>query len=148
MPHISVSELDHHWFRLWLVACSAPSHYLTQCWFIVNWTLGNKFWWDLNWEFCHFHIRKCIWKCCLQNSGHFVLVSVCQWTGMLWLEAMKRDGHLLWRMLAISLHTCIGTLPDYLIQKLLPGKPHCHCTKYSSGQLDCSADQREDVMCW
>ena len=26
--------LDNHWFREWLVACSAPSHCLNQCWFI------------------------------------------------------------------------------------------------------------------
>ena len=25
-----------------------PSHYLNQCWNIVNWTLGNKLWWNLN----------------------------------------------------------------------------------------------------
>ena len=58
MPHICVSELGHHWFRWWLVACSALSHYLNQCWFTANWTLENKFQWNLN----HFHTRKCIWK--------------------------------------------------------------------------------------
>ena len=30
--HICISRLDHHWFRQWLVAWSAPSHYLHQCW--------------------------------------------------------------------------------------------------------------------
>ena len=34
-------ETNHHWFRQWLVAWSAPSHYLNQCWNIVNWTLRN-----------------------------------------------------------------------------------------------------------
>ena len=34
--------------RQWLVACSAPSHELNQCWLIVNWTLRNKLQWDLN----------------------------------------------------------------------------------------------------
>ena len=38
----------HHWFRLWLVAWSAPSHYLKQCWIIVNWTLRNKLQWNFN----------------------------------------------------------------------------------------------------
>ena len=35
---------NHHWFRQWLVARSAPSHYLNQCWYIciVNWTLRKK----------------------------------------------------------------------------------------------------------
>ena len=27
---------NHHWFRQWLVAWSAPSHYLNQWWGIVN----------------------------------------------------------------------------------------------------------------
>ena len=42
MPHICVSESGQHWFRQWLVAFSAPSHYLNQCCVIVNWTLGKK----------------------------------------------------------------------------------------------------------
>ena len=32
----------------WLVAWSAPSHYLNQCWNIVNWTIRNKRQWKLN----------------------------------------------------------------------------------------------------
>ena len=43
VPHICVRELGQHWLRQWLVACSAPSHCLNQCWLIVNWTPGNKF---------------------------------------------------------------------------------------------------------
>ena len=38
----------HHWFRWWLVAWSAPSHYLNQCWSIVNRTLRNKHQWNFN----------------------------------------------------------------------------------------------------
>ena len=30
------SELGQHWFRQWLVTCSIPSHYLNQCWLVVN----------------------------------------------------------------------------------------------------------------
>ena len=40
-----------HWIRLSVIqimACSPPSHYLNQCWFIVNWTLRNKFKWNYN----------------------------------------------------------------------------------------------------
>ena len=36
VTHICVSTLDHNWFRYWLVACSAPSHYLNQCCHILN----------------------------------------------------------------------------------------------------------------
>ena len=39
---------NHHWFRQWLVAWSAPSHYLNQCWFIVNWNFWNKLHWNPN----------------------------------------------------------------------------------------------------
>ena len=45
VPHICVSELGQDWFRQWLVACSAPSHYPNQCSLIVNWTLRNKLQW-------------------------------------------------------------------------------------------------------
>ena len=48
VPHICVGKLSHYWFRQWLVACSATSHYLNQYWLFVYWTLGNKFQWILN----------------------------------------------------------------------------------------------------
>ena len=48
VPHICVSESGQHWFRQWLVTYSAPSHYLNQCWVIVNWTLMNKLQWNFN----------------------------------------------------------------------------------------------------
>ena len=37
-----------YWFRQWLVAWLVPSHYLNQCWNIVNWTLRNKLQWNFN----------------------------------------------------------------------------------------------------
>ena len=40
--------INHHWFRQWLVAWPAPSHYLNQCWNIVNWTPRNKLQWNVN----------------------------------------------------------------------------------------------------
>ena len=46
--YICVSELGHHWFRWWLVACLVPSHYLNQCWVIVIWTIRNEIQWDIN----------------------------------------------------------------------------------------------------
>ena len=42
-----VSELSQYWFRWWLLAWSAPSHYLNQWWNIVNQTLGKKLQWNL-----------------------------------------------------------------------------------------------------
>ena len=46
--HLCVSESNQQWFTQWLVAYSAPSHYLNQCWVIVNWTIRNKLRWNLN----------------------------------------------------------------------------------------------------
>ena len=43
MPHLWVAELGQHWFRWWLVAFWAPSHYLSRWWRTVNWTVRNKF---------------------------------------------------------------------------------------------------------
>ena len=48
VPHICISETGQHWFRWWLAAYSAPSHYLNQYWIIVNWTLRNKLQWNFN----------------------------------------------------------------------------------------------------
>ena len=39
-------QSNHHWFRLWLVAWSAPSHYLNQCWIIINSNHRNKLRWN------------------------------------------------------------------------------------------------------
>ena len=39
--HIWFCKINHHWFRYWLITCSAPSNYPNQCWHIVNWTIGN-----------------------------------------------------------------------------------------------------------
>ena len=36
------------WLIHWLVAWTASSHYLKQCWIIVNWTLRNKRQWKFS----------------------------------------------------------------------------------------------------
>ena len=38
--------INHHWFRQWLVAWPAPSHYLNHCWSIVNWTIRDTLQWN------------------------------------------------------------------------------------------------------
>ena len=42
MPHVCVSELGQHWFRKWLVAYSAPSHYLTSAVVLSIGSLGTN----------------------------------------------------------------------------------------------------------
>ena len=36
-----ITDLGQHLFRWWFVTCSAPSHYLNQCWLTVSMTLTN-----------------------------------------------------------------------------------------------------------
>ena len=63
---ICVSELSHHWTRLWLVACLASSHYLNPMFLILPWgTYFNAISFEI-------HSRKCIWICRLQNGVHLV----------------------------------------------------------------------------
>ena len=38
-----LQQISHHWFRKWVVACSAPTHYLSKCWCIVEITTENTF---------------------------------------------------------------------------------------------------------
>ena len=40
-------NIGRHLFGQWLVAFSAPSHYLNQLWLIINRNLRNKFMWNL-----------------------------------------------------------------------------------------------------
>ena len=70
-------QTNHDWFRQWLVAMPAPSHYLYQCWNIVNWTLRKKFRWNRNGTLSNFKSGKCIWKRRLQNGvkSHTVVPS-------------------------------------------------------------------------
>ena len=51
---------NHHWFRKWLGTWPLPSHYLNQCWRIVNSNLRNKLQSDLKQKSNIYHSRKCI----------------------------------------------------------------------------------------
>ena len=45
---------NHHRFSQWLVAWTAPSHYMNQCWNVVNWSLRNKLQWNSYRNYCIF----------------------------------------------------------------------------------------------
>ena len=72
VPHICVGELGQHWVRYWPGGEQAQCHYLKQCWFIINQTLGNKRRWNSNKNKKYFHSWKCIWIYRLWNGGHIV----------------------------------------------------------------------------
>ena len=53
LKSLSSTPFIHQWISSALIQImaftySAPSHYLNQCWHIVNWTIGNKFQWNFN----------------------------------------------------------------------------------------------------
>ena len=82
---ISLRQSDvymHQWFKQWFVAWTAPSHYLNQCWNIVNWTLRNKPQWNLNGNSYLFFqenaFENVIWKMASMTLVHWALYH--QWT--------------------------------------------------------------------
>ena len=54
-----------------LMLLFGQSHYLNQCWLIVNWDLRAKFS-EILIKIQNFHSRKCIWNQRLWNGGYFV----------------------------------------------------------------------------
>ena len=64
----------HQWTKSALVqvmACRLLSHYLNQCWLIVNWTLGKKFMWNTYRNFITFIQENASEIVVCQNGGHF-----------------------------------------------------------------------------
>ena len=57
-----VRQLSQHWFSI--IARKAPNHSLNQCWVFIN---------EISVKYKHLFPRESIWKCQLQNIGHFVL---------------------------------------------------------------------------
>ena len=63
MTHIYVSKLGHHWFRWWLVACSAPRHYLNLSRFISKDDVFLiSFQWNFNLKMKQFSLNKINYK--------------------------------------------------------------------------------------
>ena len=70
-----VSKLGYHWFRKMVVTCLVPSHYLNQCWLIVNHISGKIFQWTLNQIWSISISDDSIVK--KQYGNHFVSTSMC-----------------------------------------------------------------------
>ena len=79
------------------MAWSAPSHYLNQCWNIVNWTIRNKLQWNIN-QNSNIFIKKCVWKCRLWNGSHFVLASMCWYYNPRYMHAITQIACLVYRL--------------------------------------------------
>ena len=66
-----------HWFRSWLGATQATSHYLSQWWFgLLTHTCVTRPR-NFNPNTNIFSKRKCIWDCRQQHVDHFLQASMC-----------------------------------------------------------------------
>ena len=82
MTHICVNKLTvigspgrRHWF-----AWTAPSHYLNQCWIIVDWTLGNKLQWNHN-RNSNIFIQENAFESVVCETASILSRPQCGWTG-------------------------------------------------------------------
>ena len=66
-----------HWGQVIHIYVDKLGHYLNQCWFVVNWHIGNKLQWNPNRNSKIFFTKKCIWKCLKESGSHFVAASIC-----------------------------------------------------------------------
>ena len=91
VSHKCASESGQHWFRLWLVAFSVPSHYLSQCWNIVNWIPRKNILIEIDiFSFKKIHLKMSSgrwWPFCL---GHSVLMAETRYAYfLLWYRVFK-----------------------------------------------------------
>ena len=110
--HICVSTTYQHWLRKWLVACSAPSHYLNHCCHVVNQGIRSTFQWNF-----------------IQNSkvffqGNALENVVCEMTAILSRSQCVKVHEVRYSMEVWYRRTNIGTIDDlfhisYLIKFLL-----------------------------
>ena len=90
MPHVRVSELAQNWFRWWLVACSATSHYLNQCWLFcqldpyeqASVKFESKYTTFLSWKW----IWNVVWE----------MAAILPRGGWVWVDELKIFMHLPW----------------------------------------------------
>ena len=73
-------KTNNHWFRQWLVAWSAPNHYLNQRYNFDNSNLSSKRQWNIKRTACIFikgnAFENVVWEMAAICVGHTVLNSV------------------------------------------------------------------------
>ena len=80
--HCSISASDRFGYgtrrglAMMMIAWPAPSHYLKQCWNIVNWTLGNKLQWNFN-RNLHIFIQENAFEIVVRNLAAILSRSQC-----------------------------------------------------------------------
>ena len=78
--HICVNELGQHWFRLWLSACSGPTHYLTNCLVGTNFSeIWNKVQNFQTWNCVLKYRLGKRWYSTNRHHSYFVLIQQQHW---------------------------------------------------------------------
>ena len=90
VTHICVGNLTIIGSEWWLVAWSAPSHYLNQCRIIRHWGTNCS---EILIEIIHFDSRKSIWKRC-PNVGPCIITATwrCHKTFSRWEQSFHWKG--------------------------------------------------------
>ena len=113
MPYC-ISVLGYHWFRLWPVAWSAPSHALSYVKLFSIWSPEKWVNCEPKYKKCASFSRKCIWKYHLQNVNHFVLASMCNF-----VHAINHDAQFKRYFSAEENSTAIWIFEQIMIRMLL-----------------------------
>ena len=126
VTHICISKLSHHCFKQWHVPCMVPSHYLNQCWIIVNWTIANKFQWNF---YCNSNIFS------EENMFENVVCKIM--LSILSQLQCKPDRYYVWWCLGSLFHrqtavTMLYTLPYREGKLFFFSLPHCMTMKMAS----------------
>ena len=108
VTHICVGNLTIIGWDMWLVAWMAPSHYLNQCWNIVNWTPRSKHQWNFN-RNSKFSFKKMYFKMLSAKWRPFCLglnVLSCPFCwGLCVLKSHEKPLHILIIVLRPEIHS-------------------------------------------
>ena len=96
VPHIRVSESSQHRFRSWFVACSAPSHYLNQCWLIANRNPVNKFQWNSYQNSIIFYQENAFEIVVCPSGGRFVQGKLLNYIPLFYMDIITYYNMTVW----------------------------------------------------
>ena len=106
-----------------IVAWSAPSHYLNQCWNIIDWTLRNKLHWNFNRNsdiFIHENVLEYVSK----------MVAILSQPQCVKWQRMYGGIKFVWVVLAVR--TSVSTVMPKFRENLLPKLVWLRCSTFQS----------------
>ena len=125
--HVSVGESNQHWFKWWLVAYSSPTHYLEQCWVLVNWTIRNELPGVLikmqYASFTKMHLKNIVWEMVvILPRDRWVKISCHDWIVM---PLKKRFRHVLYLIQLIIFDCCCSMIARQTFSTFVKSAQYC-----------------------